>query len=264
MDAFVEIPTPLFIFVTPLDPEVLDRISVVADTTSVPLQVTIEEATVSGQWQVTIEPESFELYVTLHGVDVDIFTPKRRDLPRRVNRTAWQARLAAKLDPIKRKVIDNQIMLSGFPIDMLRISTKRDKRTGDVQTRTVVSNEVLPIIFPEMKDVPLRRLTRDGDSGAITLDLDLSVNNTHTGKIDVFCPYAAQLERDDLLIRIWDDTVSDLPYVTVFQVKDQLGTFTTNSLLYIKHQLTLFDEQLPNQVIQVIVDTVRKRSNLRW
>ena len=61
------------------------------------------------------------------------------------------------------KVMDNNIRLSGQPTDMLRIKVNRDAISSDLISRTIISTEIIPVIFPNMEKVPLRRLTRDGD-----------------------------------------------------------------------------------------------------
>lgn len=261
-DVLIEQNTPLRVFVNTPAAIVLDRISVVADTETGLINAAPQQVDILAQTQVSTIVDTLEIIALPFSPLIDVFVPRERtSTNRRVHRSAWQARLAGKLDPVKRKVLDNNMMLSGFPIDMIRIQVTRDKRTGDLQSRTVVANEIVPVIFPELKDIPFRRLQRDNDR-SITLSIDMSEEGIR--KVDAYAPFQAQLERDDLLIRIWNEPLSDYPYITVFQVKDQLGTFTTNTLYYVKHHLSIFDEQLPPQIISTIVDVARKRGNLKW
>jgi hypothetical protein len=257
--------TPIFLFVSLPQPLVRDSISVATEVGISDIVLTPIEAIIDAQWFATIQATTFPLVINPLQPFIDVFVPRSRSIARRINRTAWQARLAAKLDPIKRKVVDNNLIHTGFPTEMLRIKTVRDPRTHDVLTRTVVSNEVLPITFPELKDMPIRRLGKDERDETIILSMDAQQDGSNSLKmIEAYCPLEAQLERDDLLIRIWQEPSVDLPYVTVLQVKDELATFTTNSILFMKYKLTMFDEQLPQTIINTVVDAARKRGNLKW
>ena len=72
---------------------------------------------------------------------------------------SWQARLGSHMDNIYKKSMDNKISLSAYPIDMVRVKVTRDPRTLDLISRTVISNEVIPIYFEEaFTNLPLRRL----------------------------------------------------------------------------------------------------------
>ena len=75
----------------------------------------------------------------------------------------------------------------------------------------------------------------------------------------------AELRRDDLLIRVLlSDNDHTLPSIMVFQVKDELATFSYNSILYTKFNLSFYDESLPTTVLQAMVDAAAKRENVRW
>ena len=80
-----------------------------------------------------------------------------------MRRTTFQARMGSRLDVIKRKVIDNSIRIASNPTDMIRVKSVRDGRSGDLISRTVTVSEVLPVILPEMQDIPLRRFITEDD-----------------------------------------------------------------------------------------------------
>jgi hypothetical protein len=90
------------------------------------------------------------------------------------------------------------------------------------------------------------------------------VGDSQPKPIEAYCPLGGQLERDDLLFRIIKDPYADLPYVMVLQVKDEIGTLSYSSLLYVKYSLSFYDEQLPSEVLEALVDASNKREELGW
>lgn len=191
----------------------------------------------------------------------EVFSIRKPIVSRRMHRSSWQARLGAKLDPIKRKILDNQILLTAHPTDMLRINTKRDERSHDIISRTVVSAEVLPIVLPTLVDVPMRRLQHV--DGTTVLSLSMS-EHQDKNPFEAFCPMEGMLERDDLLFRILKDPHSDDPYFMVLQVKDELGTISYSSLLYVKYKLNFYDEPLPQVILDKLKEYALKREELAW
>jgi hypothetical protein len=179
---------------------------------------------------------------------------------RRFTRTSWQARLGSKMDAIKAKTHDNLFLLASHPTDMIRIQSKRDPRSGDLSSRTIVARDVLPVILPILKDVPLRRFIKEGESTTITSLSPLDNKNL----FEAYCPLENNLRRDDLLFRIIRTGESSEPYLMVLQVKDELGTFSYSSLLYMKYKLSYFDEQLPQKIVDTLIEFAEKREELKW
>lgn len=253
--------TPAFLFITPKQPTVLDAISVQAPVSRVSAGIQLLPAIVITEAHVTAAiPSTIEIQLTARAATVDISVVASIAVPRRFRRSAWQARLGNKLDPIKRKFIDNSILLTSHPTDMLRIRVSRDARTHDILSRKIISNEILPIVLPIMENVPMRRLIRDDYNV-----LSLAVTDIDNAKpFEIYCPGAGQLQRDDLLFRFIGDTYSELPYVLVLQVKDELGTIGYSSLLQVKYSATLYDEALPSSVVNAVYAANLKRGRLRW
>ena len=179
---------------------------------------------------------------------------------RKYRTTNFQARLGKRLDSITRKVLDNRIALTAHPTDMLRISAKRDPRSGDLLTRTITANEVVPIIFPNMQDVPLRRFaSQDGEDVLLPSFYAFSADQ----HFDLYSPTAVQVDIDDLLVRLVYSE-DRLPWISVLQVKDILSTVGYNSVLYNKLQCTFYDETLPEKVSTLIREAIEKREQLGW
>ena len=178
-----------------------------------------------------------------------------------MRRTRYQAKLGKKLDNINRKVMDNNIRLSGQPTDMLRIKVNRDPISNDLVSRTIISTEIIPVIFPNMEKVPLRRLTRDGE-------LEVLVPNLYQFYDDqywtLYTPAEIRLDEDDLLLRLIYDPYSDEPNVVCMQVKESLAIVGYNSIVWLENHVTLYDEVLPLEVIEIIKNANKKRDKLGW
>lgn len=184
----------------------------------------------------------------------------RTKTPRKYRTTSFQARLGKRLDNITRKVLDDRIGLTAHPTDMLRISVKRDSRSGDLLSRTITSSEVVPIIFPKMTDVPLRQFATRDDKEVLLPSFYAFSQEQH---FDLYAPIAVQLDVDDLLIRfVYNE--DRLPWISVLQVKDILSTVGYNSILYNKLQCTFYDETLPEKVLSLIRSAIDRRELLGW
>lgn len=201
--------------------------------------------------------EANDIRVSTHSYD-----EQSDDALRLFRRTDFQARLGRKLDNIRKRVLDNNIRLSAHPTDMLRIAVQRDERSHDLISRTIESTEIMPIILPEMEDIPLRHLIREGKDILIPSMYPIQQEEY----FEVYAPVQCDLHEDDLLVRILYDSSPDInnPYVMVFQVKDILGTFSYSSLIHKKCVCTLYDEALPPRIVQLIKASILKREVLDW
>lgn len=200
-------------------------------------------------------------YSDLEAPIVDIRVPiAGTPVPKIYKRTGFQARLGKRLDKITRKVLDNGIRLTSHPTDMLRISVKRDSRSGDLISRTITSSEIVPIIFPNMENVPLRHFVSQDDKEVLLPSFYAFSQEQY---FDLYAPVNTKLDVDDLLIRfVYND--EGLPWISVLQVKDVLSTVGYNSILLNKLQCTFYDETLPDKVISLIKTAIAKREELGW
>ena len=192
-------------------------------------------------------------------IEVYRFTEKK--ISPIMRRTTFQARMGSRLDGIKRKVIDNSIRLASNPTDMIRVRTVRDERSRDLVSRTITESEVLPVILPEMQDIPLRRFIAEDDKSILIPSLYSIKDKAY---FDLYCALECDLDIDDLLFRIIKDPGSDIPYIMCLQVKDVLSTISYSSILYSKYQVTFFDEALPSEIINIIRQESLKREKLGW
>ncbi len=253
--------TPVFVFIYPQQTTVVEGISCAVPVESIAIELATNAVFLDAQIFEKVElAEALSVYITAATPSVAIVVPRTITLDRRMHRSAWQARLGARLDPIKQKLLDNSMLLSAHPTDMLRVRTTRDSRTQDVLSRTIVAAEILPIMLPAMSDVPMRRLERD-DTGELVVSFSMLEDQK---PFEAYSPLAGQLRRDDLLFRILKDPHADLPYMMVLQVKDELATFSYASVLYTKFLLTFYDEALPPVVVSEIMKAATKREALKW
>ena len=183
---------------------------------------------------------------------------------KRDRRTAFQARLGRKLDTIQRKISDDVIRLSSHPTDMLRIRAKRDERTGDLISRTIVSSEIIPIIWPNMEKIPLRHL-QGYRSGTNTLISSLYTIQQQE-YFEIYSPVQCKLEPDDLIVRIVYDDVNcpDDPYVAILQVTEELATVGYSAIRYYTYWCTFYNEALPEKIINIIKAANKKREILNF
>lgn len=253
--------TPAFVFLYPQSATVENTISVLVPVSRLELELSLGTPSVFNEaHSVALIEGHPSLTIVAHQPAVSIVLVTSIEVPRRFQRSAWQARLGAKLDPIKRKFRDNSMLLAAHPTDMLRIRVLRDPRTHDILSRKIVSNEILPIILPVMEDVPMRRLVREDHN-----ILSLSITDVDNAKpFEVYCPSVSQLQRDDLLFRFIGDPYSESPYVLVLQVKDELGTIGYSELLHVKYSVTIYDEALPSAVVSAVYAAAIKRGRLKW
>ena len=205
--------------------------------------------------------DGIEINISSGNMVTDIYKEQPPSIQQIMRRTSYQARLGRKIDNILRKVTDNNIRLASQPVDMIRIKVNRDPISQDLISRTVVSTEIVPIIFPTMEKVPLRRLTREGNEDVLVPNLYQFYEEQYW---TIYTPAEIRLDEDDLLLRLIYDPYSNEPNILCTQVKESLGTIGYSSFIYFEYKITLYDEELPDQVINIIKQANIKRGELGW
>lgn len=171
--------------------------------------------------------------------------------------TTYQSRLASRLNAISQKLTDNQIRLTGVATDCIKISASLTDQ-GDIITRKVEDIDVVSIIFPPLKDIPLKKVKTDtGQETVVPYTFDIQ-------SLEVYAPLTAKLDQDDLLVKFYENIAGYDPYIAIFQVKEMLGTFGARSIIYHKLQLSNYDTVLPTQIIEWSIDMARRRGILKW
>jgi hypothetical protein len=171
----------------------------------------------------------------------------------------FQSRLGSKLDHISQKLNDNAISLSGTATDVIRISTKRNVQQ-DAITHSVSGIDIIEIMFPALKDVPMWRfLTNSQSQQASSLQGEESLR-----LFECAAPISSLIDRDDIIVKFFENPAVDNPLVLILQIKDILGTFGQRSILYSKILVTFYDEALPDQIKTWCLDMARRRKDLKW
>lgn len=197
----------------------------------------------------------------------------------------FQSRLGAFHDRLRRKLTDNSISLTGSAADCIRVHYKRTKE-GDIETRVVEAADVISVVFPILQDVPYRRLYKD--PGGLRIDTLPAV--TELFPFQIMVPHNNNIYMDDLVFRILRDqpepdynnnldyrlhTEQDMldgvhapdiasPIIMVFQVKEPLGTFGAESMVWSKFNCTYSDEKLPTEMLETVVELANRRLALGW
>jgi len=166
----------------------------------------------------------------------------------------------AKHDNIKRKMFDNSMKWVGNTIDMIRVKTELTHQ-GDIESREIIKADTLEIVMPTLKDIPLRRVTKEGSG--FTMDSISSLDDETQG-VEVHAPMSSDVTRDDLLFWVMYDENVDLPIVLCLEVKDILGTFGGHELLYQKFKTSYFNETLPTKIIQLLIDATERRNKVNF
>lgn len=184
-----------------------------------------------------------------------------------LNNTTFQGRLGRVMDRIQRRCNDNVTRLQGSPIDVIRISAKRDPQSQDIITRKFEGAEVMPIIFPQMKDVPVRHFLINSEeikgsgeleAGMISVPSLYPINDK--AYYEIFAPVACQINDEDLLLRLIWDAGDERPYVMCLQVKEVLATVSkSGNITDQKIRCTFYDEELPSAVINTLLLEYKKR-----
>lgn len=177
-----------------------------------------------------------------------------------MHHTTFQARLGRRLDYINRQVTDNNIRLSSHPTDMIRLHIERDPRSRDLVYRQIEGWEVLPIILPPLKDIPLRHFVREGSE----IQIPSLFTIDQQAYMEIYAPAQVKLEPEDLLFRMIYDPNADEPYILCLQVKEQLATIGYSTINYLKYFVTIFDEKIPKTVVSVLKEANERREELGW
>jgi len=180
------------------------------------------------------------------------------------NSRSWQARLQMKHDQIKRKLIDNNIAHEGNPTDCIRLRLKADDE-GDYQDRIIENADIVHIIFPPMKDVPVRSVMKDHKLDRYTVtSLPKAADDEKHEEYSIVAPQSAQLLPGDLLVRVMIDPKVSVPLIFCLEVVEALGTFGGSMLIMMKYNCSLYNEELDSETLEVIAEMAKRRLYLEF
>ncbi len=183
---------------------------------------------------------------------------------------SWQGRLDKTLERQKRKLNDNRIKHTGIPEDVLVIKRK-NTINGDKISKVIVDQKLINIIFPVLKDIPVRQVSREFGNG-YTLTALVNSHGEGSGKgqgteqkdlttIDVYAPIDSNLEVEDTIVRVFVNEQVKTSTVIVFTVRDVLADMSNNAPLNLKAKLSIDTEpiDLNKPSYQMIVALAKRR-----
>jgi len=186
----------------------------------------------------------------------------------------FQSRLDIKHSIIKRKILNNQVELAGNTTDIIRLTVKRNDE-GDIESRIVSKADVINVIIPNFKEVPIRKLKRNLPDGHIDETVGSYTITSLTGiaseddtnyseAFKVYFPHNVDLNKEDYLIHVFLDPDVEDPIVIVLKVSELLGTFTHSMLLWESAICTLDVENIPPKLANVIGSMAERRLHIKF
>lgn len=183
---------------------------------------------------------------------------------------SWQGRLDKTLERQKRKLNDNRIKHTGIPEDVLVIKRKNTVN-GDKISKVIVDQKLVNIIFPVLKDIPVRKVSREFGKGyTLTALVNAHGEGSEKGQgqeqkdlttIDVLAPIDSDLEVEDTIIRVFVNEQVKTSTVIVFTVREVLADMSNNAPLNLKARLSIDTEpvDLNKPSYQMIVALAKRR-----
>lgn len=182
---------------------------------------------------------------------------------------SFQGRLDKVLEKQKIKLHDNSIRLTGIPEDVLVIKRKTTIN-GDTISKVITDQKLVNCIFPVLKDLPVRRITKEFENGYTLTSLvaahgEGSTKNVKDTKdittIDVLVPLDSNIDVDDTLIRVFVQEDVKASTVMVFNVVDIVSDFSNNAPLNLKIKVSVSTEpiDLNKPSYQLIIALAKRR-----
>lgn len=176
----------------------------------------------------------------------------------------FQNRLGAKQDIIRRKLIDNNIQIVGSAVDTIRVSTTRNDEM-DIMSSKIIRADVVSIDFPPLVDVPFRWIEKDADNGYRITSLVNNFDEEEEKKnYEITVTHGAKLDMDDLIFRVFIDPDVNKATVLPLQIAEQLGTFGFGMIILNKYHATIYTENLPKKIEEVVIELAKRRLNLKF
>lgn len=176
----------------------------------------------------------------------------------------YQARWDKQTEKMRKKLSDNTVKLSSVPTDIIVCNFVKSDELNP-QTIQVKDVRLTHIIFPFMKDVPIKHNRQEFNDGYVIDQLLELYGKDGEGKvnpIEINMPVSENLDEDDLIIRVLvsDDKMST---VCCYKVAQLLGSFSNNEVLTVKAKLTPVSESMTILKDERIVKIIKSIANRR-
>ncbi len=185
--------------------------------------------------------------------------PVETVLATRTSVSSFQSRAGRFHDRIRRKMVDNAVYWTGEAIDCIRVRINKSKQ-GDILSRVIEGTDVVPIIFPPLKDVPYRRVMKAGTA----LTLETLPAATELFPFTISTTQYHKLQIDDLVFRILKDPLVDLPIMQVLQITEQKADFGIQSIIMGKFDCVYYNESLPDEMLSLVAQMAERRLHLKF
>lgn len=183
---------------------------------------------------------------------------------------AWQSRLQAKLNILSQKLNDNAIALAGFATDVVFIRQNLNN-VSDPISITVDDIDVISIMFPGLKDVPMRRFLFTDDQFRVAND---AVSEEEKQPFEVYIQSKYRVEQGSVILKFFDNphggtplgniSTTEKPWVLPLKVADIFGTFGGRSMVWQKANLVYEDHTIPQQIMSWCITLANRRQILGW
>ena len=182
----------------------------------------------------------------------------------------FQGRLDKKLESQKIKLHDNLISLAGRPEDVIILADRKDSN-GVSTSKIVKAHIVTNVIFPVLKEVPVRRVSQEFDSG-YTIDNLVSAYGSGDEKghgedqkdlttIILRAPLKSEIAVGNKLVKVMVQE-GKVNTVMVFDVLEVLADFSDNSPLSMSFRVALSSEPIdPSKSLYQMIMSLAERRN---
>lgn len=182
---------------------------------------------------------------------------------------SFQGRLDKVLERQKIHLRDNLIKLTGTPEDVLVVKRKTTVN-GDLISKTIIDQKIVNCIFPVLKNVPIRKVTQEFESGYKMTALVASYGNgSEKGQGEVtkdlttlsaIVPLDAAIDKDDTIIRVFVQEEKQASSIMIFEVVDLLADFSNNAPLTATIKLAISTDPVDlNKPSYQLIQTLARR-----
>lgn len=187
----------------------------------------------------------------------------------------FQGRLDKTLEDQKRRLHDNSIKLESTPEDIIVVKTTRTE-DGDPITDRVTSHKVVNVKFPILKDIPVRKITKEFEKGykinALVSkygegsDKGLGKEQKDLTTMQVDVPIDSEIDIDDWIVRVFVQKDTNASTVMIFDVIEVLSDFSNNAPLTLKLVIALSTRpiDLNKPLYKLIKATAERRAILGY
>lgn len=166
---------------------------------------------------------------------------------------SFQGRLDKTLERQKIKLRDNLIKLTGTPEDVLVVKRKTTVN-GDLISKVITDQKIVNCIFPILKDVPIRKVTKEFEDGyTLTSLVSAYGDGSEKGQkestkgittFDIIVPFDSDIDIGDTLIRVFVQESVKASTVMVFEVLEILSDLSNNAPLTTKVRVAISNDPI--------------------